>query len=83
MLDNRGTSQSLTAKNLGVVFDPTLSFDQHIKEVTKTAFFHLRSIDKIRSFLSIPDPETLIYNFVALRPYYCNVFLSGILEAHT
>ncbi len=40
-LNNCVISQSLTAKNLGVTFDPTLSSDQHIKEITKVAFFHL------------------------------------------
>ncbi len=53
-------SQSLTAKNLGVTFDPTLSFDQHIKEITKITFFHLRNIAKMRSFLSLADAEILI-----------------------
>ncbi len=46
-LDNCVISQSLTAKNVDVTFDPTLSFDQHIKEITKIAFFHLHNIAKL------------------------------------
>ncbi len=36
---------------LNVTFDPTLSFDQHIKEIPKIAFYHLHNIAKIRSSL--------------------------------
>uniref|UniRef100_A0A8K9XE81 Reverse transcriptase domain-containing protein n=1 Tax=Oncorhynchus mykiss TaxID=8022 RepID=A0A8K9XE81_ONCMY len=33
--------------DLGVTLDPDLSFDEHIKTVSRTAFFHLRNIAKI------------------------------------
>ena len=41
-----------TVKNLGVTLDPDFSFDEHIKTVSRIAFFHLRNIAKIRNFLS-------------------------------
>ncbi len=40
---------SSTVKNLGVVLDSKLSFENHISHVTKTAFFHLRNIAKLRN----------------------------------
>ena len=42
----------------------TLSFDQHIKEITKITIYHLHNIAKIRSFLSTVDTEILIHAFV-------------------
>ncbi|XP_078139509.1 uncharacterized protein LOC144539314 [Centroberyx gerrardi] len=71
-------TQSPTVKNLGVTFDSALSFDAHIKEITKIAFFHLRNISKIRSLLNTADAETLIHAFVSSRLDYCNVLLSGL-----
>ncbi|XP_072770846.1 uncharacterized protein [Nerophis lumbriciformis] len=65
-------------KNLGIIFDPTLSFESHIKSVTKTAFFHLRNIAKIRSILSTSDAEIIIHAFVTSRLDYCNVLFSGL-----
>ncbi len=62
----------------GVLFDQTLSFEPHVKEVTKEAFFHLRKIAKIRSILSLKDAETLIHAFVTSRLDYCSVLLSGL-----
>ena len=43
ILDNYVISQSPNVNNLGVPFDSTLSFYQHIKEITKIAFYHLRN----------------------------------------
>ncbi|KAF7640529.1 hypothetical protein LDENG_00045150, partial [Lucifuga dentata] len=40
--------ESSTVKNLGVIFDSRLTFQLHIKSITKTAFFHLSHIAKIR-----------------------------------
>ncbi|KAF7643210.1 hypothetical protein LDENG_00243470, partial [Lucifuga dentata] len=33
--------ESSTIKNLGVIFGSHLTFQSHIKSITKTAFFHL------------------------------------------
>ena len=36
-----------TVKDLGIILDPDLSFDEHIKTVSRTAFTHLCNIAKI------------------------------------
>ncbi|XP_061759223.1 probable RNA-directed DNA polymerase from transposon BS isoform X1 [Nerophis ophidion] len=76
--DNQIIKQGDSVKNLGIIFDPTLSFESHIKSVTKTAFFHLRNIAKIRSILSTKDAEIIIHAFVTSRLDYCNVLFSGL-----
>ena len=43
---------SASPRNLGVVFDNGLTFEKHISAICKLAFYHLRRIAKIRSYLS-------------------------------
>ena len=39
------------ATNLGVIMDETLSYDDHVKKVCKSSFFHLRNISRICKYL--------------------------------
>ncbi len=68
---------SSTVKNLGVILDSNLSFENHISNVTKTAFFHLRNISKLRNMLSVSDAEKLVHAFMTSRLDYCNALLGG------
>ena len=76
-LDNVSVASSATVKNLGVLFDPDLSFKAHINQACRTAFFHLRNIAKIRNILSNNDAEKLIHAFVTSRLDYCNSLLAA------
>ncbi|XDV45278.1 hypothetical protein PO909_013398, partial [Leuciscus waleckii] len=68
---------SSTVKDLGVILDCNLSFEKHISYVTKTAFFHLRNIAKLRNMLSVSDAEKLVHAFMTSRLDYCNALLAG------
>jgi len=46
-------SFSSTAEDIGVVLDDSIAMVPHITAVCKSAFFHLRTISLIRSFLRL------------------------------
>ncbi len=71
------TVTSSTVKNLGVLLESNLSFENHISHVTKTAFFHLRNIAKLRIMLTVSDAEKLVHAFMTSRLDYCNALLGG------
>ncbi len=74
---DRCTVPSSTVKNVGVILDSLLSFKKHISHVTKTAFFHLRNIAKLRNMLTVSDAEKLVHAFMTSRLDYCNAPLGG------
>ncbi len=65
------TVTSSTVNNLGAILDSNLSFENHISHVTKTAFFHLRNIAKLRNMLSVSDAEKPVHAFMTSRLDYC------------
>ena len=41
-----------SARNIGAVFDDTISFEEHVNELCRTAFYHIRNISRIHPCLS-------------------------------
>ena len=68
---------STTAKNIGVIFNNSLSMLPHVTAVCKSSFFHLRNIFKICKFLSYDTCKTLIHAFITSRIDYCKLLLFG------
>lgn len=55
-----------------------LTFQAHIKTVTKTALYNLSNIVKIRFVLTMRDVEILVHGFVSSTLNYCNTLSSGL-----
>ncbi len=72
-LDSRGQTTKNQVKNLGVILETDLSFSSHVKAVTKSAYYHLKNIARIRSFVSSQDLEKLVHGFISSRVDFCNV----------
>ncbi len=81
-LDTKGQTAKNQVRNLGVILETDLSFRSHVKEVTKSAYYHLKNIAKIRCFVSSQDLEKLVHAFITSRVDYwvdyCNGLLTGL-----
>ncbi len=51
-IDSRGQTTKNQVKNIGVILETDLSFSSHVKAVTKSAFYHLKNIARLRFFVS-------------------------------
>ena len=78
LINNIVISPSLTASNLGILFDYTLSFNPHITAITKSANYHLFRIRKIRKSITVSLTKTLVNSLVLSRIYYCSLILINL-----
>ncbi len=69
-LDSRGQTTKNQVRNLGVILETDLSFSSHVKAVTKSAYYHLKNIARIRCFVSSQDLEKLVHAFITSRVDY-------------
>eukprot|EP00057_Strongylocentrotus_purpuratus_P003586 XP_003726954.1 PREDICTED: uncharacterized protein LOC100892812 [Strongylocentrotus purpuratus] len=66
------------ARNLGVIVDKNLTMDDQLKNVCRSATAALRTIGKIRRYLTKSATQTLIQSFVMSRLDFCNSLLYGL-----
>ena len=56
-----------SVRNLGIQFDSIFSFEEHIKNICKSSFYHLRNIAKIRKYLTQDTCEILFHAFISSK----------------
>ena len=65
-------------RNLGVLFDSTYCFNDHVNKICQNINYQLYSICKIRKYLDKPTTERMINSAVTSHLDYCNSLLYGI-----
>jgi hypothetical protein len=79
-LDNTIIPPSDSVKNLGVILDSSLSMVAQIGRVCKIGFFQLRTIGKIRKFLTTSAAKCLVNALVLSHVDYANSLLVNLPE---
>ncbi len=69
---------STLVRNLGVIFDDQLTFEEHIAKTARSCRFALQNIRKIRPFLTEHAAQLLVQALVISRLDYCNALLAGL-----
>ena len=66
-----------SVRNLGVIFDRSFTFHDHISGIVRSCYHQLRQIRQARRSLSRDNLKTLLHAFVLSRLDYCNSLLAG------
>ena len=74
---------STTVRNIGAMLDSTLTMIPHINNITKTCYFQIRNLSKIRKYLSKDSTKTLTHAFVSSRLDIMNSLLYDVPKTHT
>ena len=75
---DQSISASSAARNIGAVFDCQLTMKDHVANVCRACYFQLRSIGKVRRYLTLSASETLVHAFIASRVDHMNAILYGV-----
>ena len=73
---------STVVKSLGVTLDGGLTFDQHIANVCKASYFHIRALRHVRKSLPDDVAKTVACSIVGSRIDYCNALLVGMSDSN-
>ena len=71
---------SASVRNIGVIFDNTMSMKDQITAICKSAYFHLHNINRIRNAITYDCCEKLIHAFITSRLDCNNSTLYGLPE---
>ena len=69
---------SSAARNIGVLYDTSMSLEHHVTAVCKAGFYPLRNITRIRKYISRYTAEILVHAFITSRLDFCNSLLYGL-----
>ena len=58
---------STSARNIGAYFDSSLDMKQHVNNIIKSCYHQIRSLSKIRKYLTIDSSKKLVHAFVSSR----------------
>ena len=65
-------------KSIGATFDSRMKMDKQVAAVSKTAWFHLYQISKVKPFLNEAQLKTVIHSYVINRLDQNNSLLAGL-----
>ena len=69
---------SNVVKTLGVTLDAELSMEQHVSAVVRSCFFHIRSLSKVRPYITYKAASSIAVCLILSKLDYCYSLLSGL-----
>ena len=72
MPSNVSITPTDSARNLGVIFDSSLTFSEHISSVSKACFLSIRDLRRIRNTLDHSTAQIIATSLIHSKVDYCN-----------
>ena len=82
-IDNTLIVPASCIRNIGVIFDNTMTMRDQVTALCKSAHFHLRNIGRIRKSITHEACEKLIHAFITSLLDCCNATLYGLPEGQS
>jgi hypothetical protein len=72
-----------SARNLGVIFDSTLFYSEHISAISKSCFNHIQVLRRLRNSIDQTTACTIATALVHFKLDYCNSLLLNLRSSST
>jgi hypothetical protein len=83
LVGSSSVTPAVEIRNLGFMFNRTLSITSHLKAIKQTTFYHLRRILSIKNCVSFRLREILVHAFITSRLDFCNSLFYGSILSTT
>ena len=80
-IGNTNVTPNTHARNWGVTFDCNVSLERHVTNISRTAYYHLHSIGRIRHYIDQGHTKQPVHALVISRIDCCNSLLNGLSVA--
>ena len=77
MIGDIEISPAEMVKNLGVIFDKNLNLEEHVKNVCKSGFYHVKNLWRIRKFLNQEQANIAAHAFITSKLDYGISLMGG------
>ena len=77
MIGDIEISPAEMVKNLGVIFDKNLNLEEHVKNVCKSVFYHVKNLWRIRKFLNQEQANIAAHAFITSKLDYGISLMGG------
>jgi hypothetical protein len=81
--NNVAISPVHSARNIRVIFDSNLTFSEHISTVSKSCFYHIRDLRRIRNSIDHTTACTIAASLIHSKLDYCNSLLPNLPSTQT
>ena len=81
-LDGHEIPSSPSIRNLGVIFDYSITMAEHITNLSRSINWQLRNLNRIRKFLDTDTCHNIVRTLILSKLDYCNSLLYGIDKKH-
>jgi len=78
VIGDQSVEVTSSARNIGVIMDSNLTMADHVSNICKSSYSHLRNISQIRKYLTQDATKTLIHSLVTSRLDNMNSLLFGL-----
>ena len=81
-IDLTSTPYTSPVRNLGVIFDKSLTFADHITKLSQICYMHIRDLRRLRPILDYKTACTIATSIVHSKLDYCNYLFYSINSSH-